>query len=490
MGYLRPLAVRFGLSLLELSSVYTVMGHAGIDGVLRMDAKTSDITSKKGRRSVSLQVINTCALVVAIVLSIVAAATATRIMFEHTALEEAHQNYESCANATAELTGASDHLTSCARMYVITGQQEYLDKYIREYAQTRTREESLETLRKLVTSDAAYLELSEAYESSTKLGGHELYAMRLAAEATHLDPMPAELESIRLGNDAMLTDAQKLARAEQIVLGKDYESTKRSIQENADSCTKELLSSLEASKQSSEKLLNSLLANFRIIVFALVGIILFTVVLNYLLVVRPLKIHAERIRQNMPLDSLGAIELRNMVDSYNIMYAENRHKEAMLKREAETDPLTGLMNRGFYNRLLESGEEHLALLLIDVDLFKNINDNYGHEVGDLVLRKVAFSLVNHFRTSDYACRIGGDEFAVVMTAMEGVRHHIITQKISDISADLQNTSDNLPQITLSVGIAYSDDVHGDLSLYNAADKALYQSKEGGRNRYTFYTPES
>lgn len=455
-----------------------------------MDAEANETMSDKGRRGVSLQLINTCALIVAIILSIVAAATATRVMFEHAGLEEAHQRYESCVNATADLTKASELLTSCARMFVITGQQEYLDEYIREYVQTRTREGSLETLRKLVTNDAAYFELSKAYETSTKLGTRELYAMRLAAEATHMIQIPPELAEIRLGNDALLTDVQKRARGQEIVVGDDYEQTKRTIQQNADSCTKELLASLQTSKQSSEELLNSLLSSLRIIVFALVGIILFTVVLNYLLVMRPLKIHSERIRKNMPLDSLGAIELRNMVDSYNIMYAENRHKEAMLKREAETDPLTGLLNRGFYNRLLESGEEHLALLLIDVDLFKNINDTYGHEVGDLVLRKVGFSLVNHFRTSDYACRIGGDEFAVVMTAMQDVGHHIITQKIADIAADLRNTSDNLPQATLSVGIAYSDDVHGDLSLYKAADKALYQSKEGGRDRYTFYSPES
>ena len=92
----------------------------------------------------------------------------------------------------------------------------------------------------------------------------------------------------------------------------------------------------------------------------------------------------------------------------------------MIRHQAEHDALTELLNRGSYKRILniyETGERSFALILIDVDTFKSVNDTYGHAMGDTILQKVAALIKRTFRSIDYVCRIVGDEFAIIMVEM-------------------------------------------------------------------------
>ena len=129
------------------------------------------------------------------------------------------------------------------------------------------------------------------------------------------------------------------------------------------------------------------------------------------------------------------------------------------------------------------------MLIADVDLFKNINDEKGHEVGDKVLVKVAEALKRSFRTTDYACRIGGDEFAVVLMGLRGEMRAVLERKLKKIGAELADTSDGLPKVTLSIGVAFGSQLPENTNLYHAADTALYEAKHRGRNRYVFYDGE-
>ena len=171
-----------------------------------------------------------------------------------------------------------------------------------------------------------------------------------------------------------------------------------------------------------------------------------------------------------------------MTRTYNKILLENQDARERLSHEASHDALTGLFNRGAYDLLMSSTDkEHMALLLIDVDNFKGVNDTYGHAVGDRVLKRVADILKHSFRSVDILCRIGGDEFAVVMTRANSSMADLVLNKIQRANDLLQHPKDDLPPVSLSVGVAFSDRKNPKGDIFKDADTALYQVKESGRN---------
>ena len=155
--------------------------------------------------------------------------------------------------------------------------------------------------------------------------------------------------------------------------------------------------------------------------------------------------------------------------------------EHRLTNKAETDELTGLLNRAGYDRLLEELDvPDTILLLVDTDKFKGINDRFGHETGDRVLQKIAKSLLANFRQNDYVCRIGGDEFAVLMLNTGALENERIREKIRFINRELAaSAADDLPAVSVSVGVARGTGAASWKELFNQADAALYQVKKAG-----------
>ena len=107
-------------------------------------------------------------------------------------------------------------------------------------------------------------------------------------------------------------------------------------------------------------------------------------------------------------------------------------------------------------------------------------------MGDAVLKKISSQLSQTFRATDYPCRIGGDEFAVVMTEMNESLKHVVSSKIATVVEGLADTSDGLPPMTLSIGVAFNDGTLSGDQIFKNADSALYLAKEAGRNGYRFY----
>ena len=128
----------------------------------------------------------------------------------------------------------------------------------------------------------------------------------------------------------------------------------------------------------------------------------------------------------------------------------------------------------------------MALILIDVDHFKDINDTYGHAVGDRVLKRVADILRHSFRSVDNICRIGGDEFAVIMTRANSSMEQIVVNKINRANDLLQHPKDDLPPVSLSVGVAFSDRDNPQGDIFKDADSALYEVKRAGRRGCAIY----
>ncbi len=162
-----------------------------------------------------------------------------------------------------------------------------------------------------------------------------------------------------------------------------------------------------------------------------------------------------------------------------------------LERLARTDPLTGVANRRYFqerldqalSRLARRDASPLALLYLDVDDFKQINDRHGHGIGDLVLRIFAQQLQDHVRATDLVARFGGDEFAVLLEDTRAVEvAEVVARKLVTTIGGL--VIPGLPQgVTTSLGGAYARQPVDAAALLAVADAALYEAKQAGRNTY-------
>ena len=177
---------------------------------------------------------------------------------------------------------------------------------------------------------------------------------------------------------------------------------------------------------------------------------------------------------------------------------ERRQAESKLNYLAYHDPLTGLSNRRrFIERLEESmleanqHQQHLAVLFIDLDQFKQVNDSLGHAVGDELLIAVATRLAEHVRLIDMLARLGGDEFICLMEAVRGESE--VSTLAEEIVAAFEapfNIAEHELFLSASVGISlFPADGNTVVDLMRNADTAMYRAKAKGRGRYHFYTPE-
>ncbi|MGB4342052.1 MAG: diguanylate cyclase [Moraxellaceae bacterium] len=175
--------------------------------------------------------------------------------------------------------------------------------------------------------------------------------------------------------------------------------------------------------------------------------------------------------------------------------SSRRHREKALVRKSQLDSLTGLYNRAEFELLLRAriadanrNQTSVAVLYLDLDRFKTINDTCGHHVGDLVLKTAAARLKDGTRDSDLVARLGGDEFVIVLASSEPRRAaSLVSGKILQSFARVSDIEGTKIQIGTSIGIAiYPDDSTNPEELLNCADKAMYQAKASGRSNYRYY----
>lgn len=181
------------------------------------------------------------------------------------------------------------------------------------------------------------------------------------------------------------------------------------------------------------------------------------------------------------------------------MALANLTLQEKLRDQAFKDPLTSLFNRRYFIDFIEKQmmiakreAKPFTLLMLDLDHFKRFNDNFGHDAGDYVIRTMANLLSNNVREEDVICRIGGEEFAIVLPSTTLEEATLLAEKVCNLVRDLhlhfQNTS--LGRLTLSIGLStFNKDTFNSQALIKQADIALYQAKNNGRDRYLIYSPD-
>lgn len=420
--------------------------------------------------------------------------TTAEIASDYRANVEATENYIRREQAAHAIHLGSDYLTDQARLYVENLQPEHVSNYFTEFYSRRSRESALDFLAQNRVSGEQAAELQKALDLSNGLAHREIYAMRLAAESSGMpmDKMPSDVLHTRLSAaDRALSPQEKNRKARLLLFNKDYQRDKKQIISTlTDFLEVYLAKTREEQKKQSEKLGEALLRQ-RISVIALCAltILIFAIILK--LIIGPLRSYSKCVREGRMLQPAGAYEFRRLAATYNEMYEIKARHDKLLKHQAEHDPLTGLMNRAAFESLkeaLKSSGQSIALLLIDVDKFKQVNDTYGHVVGDRILCRVASLLTHNFRSNDYCIRLGGDELAVVARGKPDNMESIIQEKVESINKSLGVWDDDMPPVSISVGVAFSPNGFND-DLYGQADSALYKVKKAGRRGCAFYTPE-
>lgn len=181
---------------------------------------------------------------------------------------------------------------------------------------------------------------------------------------------------------------------------------------------------------------------------------------------------------------LGLIVLSLMIYLAHSNSRENKY----LIHLSEIDPLTSVFNKETTQKLIDQklkNHEHFCFLILDVDDFKSVNDNYGHAVGDKVLKNLSDLFKNHFRQTDIVGRIGGDEFIILIEDEHIAEPRIqsLLKKVNELKIEeLQDF-----KLSISVGMAFAPS-NGTtfMELYRHADHALYQTKRTGKNNYKIY----
>ncbi len=203
------------------------------------------------------------------------------------------------------------------------------------------------------------------------------------------------------------------------------------------------------------------------------------------------KLEGESLLQKGDTIKIGSIALKYLPkgDPERLTYDKLQH-------EANTDGLTRCYNKSYFNNRIDLevkkskvNGQPLSLVIFDLDHFKKLNDNYGHDAGDFVLKEMAEVIRNHgVRENDVFARYGGEEFVILLPNTNLKQGFEIAERLRKLVEQHEFIYENqrLP-VTASIGVAdYRQGVSNGTDLFKRADEAVYKSKEGGRNQVNFY----
>ncbi len=444
--------------------------------------------SEKGAkvRGLRISTLNFIFIVISVILTFVLLWITIRLGSVYSSFTAITDQYNRIQNDAMMVQAASDDLTEDVRLFVMTGERRYMNEYFEEANETKRRERAIEDLQSMGYSEDITALLKNAVSESKHLMELEYEAMHYAGLGYGYDEdsLPDEVRNYKISDAAKtMTDTELVDLGQELVFGIDYRSAKARIsgyrQEFLKRAIEQVNSQREQDREKMDRML--ILQRLGIIGITLMCLVLFITISR--LIVHPLRNAVGSIATGKRIDPLrGTYEIKYVSSTYNDTYEINKNVQNQLHLEAERDELTGTMNRRGYHLVIErlsEGERQMAILVMDIDRFKAVNDTYGHITGDKMLQKVAGLLIETFRSSDYTARIGGDEFVVLMTDITPRNRETIRKKISRINEQLlhpENKED--PVLSLSVGCAFSS--YGYSShLFSQADNKMYEVKSSG-----------
>ena len=447
------------------------------------------MSSKKGNNGISLRTIHIWLIFGAVLLSIVMFISTYLLSTSYRGLTAADKRHIELRKNALKLMDASDYLTEQVQRFTLEGDKRFLDEYFKEAFETRSREVAIAEMTDAAGNTAALEKLKAAMKYSEKLMNREYYAMRLVIEAKGYE---IEYEGLRIvtvsAEDMALSPEEKMRRATEMVIDSKYYLQKNQIRDNMNACLDELEKMANANDASALHSLRDEVIIVRIVILLQTAGVIFLVWLTSRLGIHPILDAVNKIKAGTTLSEKGSSEFRYLVRAYNKMYKAYKKSIEHLNFKALHDELTGAYNRAGYQSILESVDlKTTYMILIDVDNFKGINDTYGHEIGDRVLIRLVELLQHNFRSDDFLCRIGGDEFVLLMVHAFSEQKDRIKQKIETVNRELAEAKDGLPATSISVGVAHGSVDGNAETLFEKVDRAMYDSKQKGKHTLTFYS---
>ncbi len=328
-------------------------------------------------------------------------------------------------------------------------------------------------------ADEAYRQAVDTFNAQCAA---DLRAMRLVADTLPsplFSALPASLQEAELSaEDKALPPGEKKAAALALLTSEEYAGYAGTIRAAIDDSHR--LSSEGAKKQAAKtsSRVSDIIRTQTVLILLFVALSVAALVINHVLLISPIGKSVGNLDRREPIPESGCYEMRHLASVYNDVLADNQEKTEKLSYTASHDALTGLINRADFDRLFETAaSEQIGLVVADVDHFKQYNDEFGHDIGDKVLQAASNALKHSFRAEDQVCRIGGDEFCVIMPGLCHADGDQIRERIVRINRELEHVGDDLPPITISAGVAFWNRPNPKGTIFKDADSALIDLKK-------------
>lgn len=396
------------------------------------------------------------------------------------------EEYVFVRQSILEMEQITDTLTVQTERYVNSGNRLYLNSYFSVIERRDNLKSELNDLFGELGDE--YIEkFSYAIEKSEDLSKLEYKAMKLAALGYNKDlsELPSVVSDIALTERVLNFDNdKKIETAISVIRGTGYQKVKTLLKNHLSYIMEaETISMNDAIENSTSKLSVHIGAISWLTIILFVFSVL-TFVLITLFVAEPLRNYTKAIRSDNLVNVGGAQEIKELGKAYNRYLSLNKENNELLKHNSEHDSLTGCLNRTAFNRLEEEysrTECNIGIAIVDIDIFKYINDTYGHDVGDKVIAHVANVLRFATLSRDKIIRFGGDEFVLLLEGFNDAGIQMFIDKINYINENLKNPQGELPKTSISCGLALSSSGYS-AELFKNADNALYIAKNSGRSQ--------
>lgn len=448
-----------------------------------MEIKDKNIEIKG--KGIKIHVLSSIFIAIGVLIMIASLFVIKNIYDRYDATREAYQSTGMKLDAAINFRDATNYLTDLSRECAVTGDVQWAVKYFEEKNIAKSREASVEMIGTDNTLEIEENLLSDAMEKSEGLVEYEIHSLKLIAEAKGVDSkeISDELYSYKLPeNEETLSAEEKQNRAIELLFSSDYESLKERVNWDVENTTILIEEESGAEFRENEDDLIVGLNTASLFIFLLFILLVMIFIFNVLLVVRPSDKFIMALDNKEKLPEIGSYEFRKFARRYNNIYRSDKKNRELLREQDEIDELTGTLKVGTLDLVrhnLSQHDEPLGIMLVDIDNFRAIKESNGYDVADKVVKKVANQFLSLFKSSDYIIRISQDEFELFLPRMLKSDEQMLVDRINKINETLKNTSDDIPSVSVSVGVSFADKGYSK-DVERKADMALNYVKENGR----------
>lgn len=367
-------------------------------------------------------------------------------------------------------------------VFAYEGQRGALNAQLAATQELRTRNQKIEANQHLENALTSFWEMDQA----------EIYAMRLVADTLRvpLTAYPDFLQTVIVAEeDQSLSAEAKKEKALSMISSEKFQEAKTHMDSEIDINHRLISEESKAEADHHQKIVQEVVTRQKILIFLVILIAFLALIANRVLMIHPIQqaIHILDTKEKLPVQ--GSYEFRRLAKAYNMLLVDNEKKQRALSFTASHDALTGVLNRSAFEAAYQDckNDANSGLMIVDIDHFKTFNDQYGHDLGDKVLIRVAQTIQKHFREDDVLCRIGGDEFVILFSNTDRSQADFFTEKIDNINKELSRGTEDIPPISLSAGLAFRHQITANgPDLFKCADIALLNIKEHGRAACAVY----